>query len=178
MMNELPKKKDVRMSVDVVILCFLFAIFLTLVSFYFYRKYSATIQKTSSQSEIITSPTPPLPTPRRIPHGKKKFTVGQGDKSIPQFGVGYINPYDPAVGSMQSIVISVKHTQPITSVTARITTDHLESAPYALKLIKGTNLNGEWQGSWKVTDSYLYTYIITFEAKSSSSTATVPITLR
>jgi hypothetical protein len=130
------------------------------------------------KSSIPTRTPTPTPTPRPIPHGPIDFTVGQTDKTVPQFGKGTINPYDPENGTTQTVTIAIKHTQPITMVTAKLKTDHMVSAPIPFTLMSGTNTNGQWQGSWKMTDTYLYTYQLILEATSETKTGTVEITLR
>jgi hypothetical protein len=121
----------------------------------------------------------PTPSPRPIPHGKMGFTVGQSDKTVPQFGKGSIDPYDPEKGSTQTVTITVKHKKPVTKVTATLKTDKNISAPVPLALVDGTNTNGQWQGSWKVTDTYLYIYKLILKAESASGPeGSVEITLR
>lgn len=41
-----------------------------------------------------------------------------------------------------------------------------------------TTTDGEWQGSWPVNDTYLYTYGLILQATSGTKTAKVEITLR
>ena len=123
--------------------------------------------------------TTPTFTPRPIPHGPKGFSVGQSDKTIPQFGRGEINPYDPAKGTDQLVSIVVKHTSPITKVTGMLRTDDGDMSPVDFTLVSGTNTNGTWQGSWKVTKSYLYIYQLVFTATGSDKKrTTVVVTLR
>lgn len=126
------------------------------------------------------SPTPtPTPIPRPIPHGKKVFSAGQSDKTVPQFSKGSIDPYDPANGATQTVIITVKHTQPVTKVTAILKTDHTISTPVPFTLTSGTTTNGTWQGSWTVTDTYLYKYQLVLQAESTGSKpASVVLTLR
>jgi hypothetical protein len=129
----------------------------------------------------IPSPTAipsPTPTPRPISHGPKEFTVGQTDTTVPQMRGGRIDPYDPARGATQTVTISIKHTSPVTRVTAELDTDHDESPPIPFTLVSGTALDGTWKGSWQVTDTYLYTYILELKAISGSKTASVVMTLR
>ena len=124
-------------------------------------------------------PTPsPTASPRPIPHGKIGFTVGQSDKTVPQFARGFIDPYDPAKGGTQTVTIAVKHTQPVIGVTAVLKTDNNISEPHPFKLISGSDTDGQWQGSWKVTDTYLYTYALVLNAESSDSSASVEVILR
>ena len=120
----------------------------------------------------------PTATPRPIPTGQKGFTVSQGDKTVPQFGSGVINPYDPAKGATQTVTIAIKFNKPINKVTATLKTDKKTSPPVEFKLISGTNTNGQWQGSWKVIDTYLYSYVLTLQAESGKSVGSAIITLR
>ena len=152
------------------VLCVFLVILLVL---YFSRKGIITFYNdlTSIESDKRSKLAPtiastPTPTPRPIPHGKTSFSVGQGDKTVPQFGRGFIDPYDPVQGGMQTIQIAIKHNKPITKVTVILTTDKDISQPILLKLVTGTNTDGQWQGSWKMTDSYLYTYKVELNAES------------
>lgn len=132
-----------------------------------------------SQQQLVPTATPaPTPTPRAIPHGKKGFTVSQSDKTVPQFSRGHIDPYDPDKGATQSVTIAVKHSQPVTKVTAILKTDNNISNPVPFTLASGTNTNGEWSASWQVTDTYLYTYALVLEASSASGSGSVVVTLR
>lgn len=131
-----------------------------------------------NQGTSLPEPTPtPIP-PRPIPHGKIGFTVGQSDKTVPLFGRGFVDPYDPAKGSTQTVTIAVKYTKPVTKVTAVLKTDNNISQPYPFKLISGSDTEGEWQGSWQITDTYLYTYALVFNAESSNKSGSVEVTLR
>lgn len=182
MKTKIQKTKDGNVGVDLIVLCFLIIVFIALLSYYFYskstrNKSSSSISSNKSEKITIVPPTP-TPTPRAIPHGKKKFTVGQGDHTIPQFGEGEIDPYDPASGTEQTVTIAVSHKNPVNSVTVTVQTDHATSEPHQLSRISGTAQKGQWKGSWKINDSYLYTYILTFKAVSSDSSTSVPITLR
>ncbi len=178
MTTVLPEKKESRIGVDVIVLGFLFAIFLSLLSFYLYRKYQFTKTNPSNPSAVVVTPLPPSPTPRAIPHGKKGFTVGQADKTVPQFGRGFIDPYDPSIGAKQTLTIRVKHSTPVTKVTAVLQTDHETSKPYELHLQSGTQTDGEWSGVWSVNSPYSYTYVLVLTATSELKSAQVTITLR
>jgi cytoskeletal protein RodZ len=120
----------------------------------------------------------PTPTPRPIPHGPTDFTTSQSDKTVPQLREGLIDPYDPAKGATQTVTIRVIHTQPVTKVTAVLKTDHAVAAPVPFALISGTATDGKWQGSWQITDTYLYTYVLELEATSGTKTGSTVITLR
>jgi hypothetical protein len=132
----------------------------------------------SKPTPAVTLKIPPAPSPRPIPHGKIGFSVGQADKTGPQFGRGDIDPYDPPQGSKQTVTISVKDEQPIIQVTAILKTDNTISQPYSFQLISGSVTDGQWQGSWTIDDTYLYTYNLVLEATSSRGQSTVEITFR
>lgn len=136
-------------------------------------------QRFSLNPRATPSLTPtPTPTPKPIPHGKIDFSIGFGDKSIPQLGAGSIDPYDPQKGSTQTVTVHVKHSQPITKVTAVLKTDNLVSQPVAFRLVSGTVTDGDWQGSWQVNDTYLYTYNLLLHAESANSQSKFEFTLR
>lgn len=130
------------------------------------------------QQRVPTVTPTPTPTPRPIPHGKIGFTVGQSDHTVPQFSQGFIDPYDPEKEASQTVTIAVKYTKPVTNVSAVLKTDHAISNAVLFTLISGTNTNGTWQGSWLMTDTYLYTYNLVLQAESASGSASVEITLR
>lgn len=167
-----------------------FIIFLILVSvlvfFLLFRSSLKNIRNLFGKnfSSVESGKRPDLPTPvptrvpRKIPHGKLDFTVSQSDKTVPQLSRGSIDPYDPENGTTQTVTIAVKHSQPVDKVTATLKTDNATSQPYLFKLVKGTNTDGEWQGSWKVADTYLYTYVLTLNATSSESLGIASIALR
>ena len=132
----------------------------------------------SAKNKTTTQVPTQTPPPRAIPHGLKSFTVGQSDKTVPQFSKGTIDPYDPANGATQTVTIAIKHTQPITNVTATLKTDHAISTPVSFALTSGSATDGVWTGSWKITDSYLYTYVLELKAESANGFAVNPIVLR
>lgn len=158
-----------------------FTIFLILLSvlvfFLLFRFFLKNIKNYSSVESGKRSERFPTPTPRPIPHGKQVFTVGQSDKTVPQFKEGAIDPYDPAKGGTQTVTINVKNSQPVSKVIAILKTDHAVSQPYFFRLIKGTNTDGQWQGSWRIKDSYFYNYTLVLNAVSNK-TASVEIALR
>lgn len=135
-----------------------------------------------SISDIIKQSRDTVPTstssPRPIPTGPKGFTVSQSDKNVPQFGKGTINPYDPAKNANQTVTIGVKFGKPVTSVSAILKTDKKTSKPITFTLVSGTNTDGTWQGSWKMNDTYFYTYSLSLEAVSEENIGSITITLR
>lgn len=149
-----------------------------LIVFIVLKYFRSSLPLNLPQSSVPASSPSPLPSPRPIPHGAKSFTVGQADKTVPQFSKGSIDPYDPAQGATQTVTITAKHSQPITKVTAVLKTDNTASPAYSFKLISGSATDGQWQGSWPVDDTYLYTYALILDAASASGSASVQITLR
>lgn len=149
-----------------------------LVYFFLKNKKNLSENNLSSIESDKRSKQLPTPTPRAIPHGKWGFGVGQSDQTVPQFRRGFIDPYDPAKGGTQTVTINVRHSTSVNKVSAVLKTDHTISQSYPFKLISGSNTNGQWQGSWKVEDTYLYTYALVLKAESSNKSASVEVTLR
>lgn len=161
-----------------VLLISLVVLVITGLTYFYFRNagYSFFGQRPQNTQLVLTAPSP-TPSPRPIPSGSKGFTVGQADKTVPQFGKGIIDPYDPQKGQLQTVSISVKHSKPVSKVTAIIQTDHASSEPQVFKLVSGTDTDGVWQGSWPVNDTYLYVYGLILEAESNKS-ARVEMVLR
>jgi len=134
-------------------------------------------------SEIGSSRVTPLPTqrprptpqPMAIPHGKTGFTVGV--KENPVMRIGFLDPYDPKIGEKQTVSITVKNTNPVESVEATMQTDN-QSKKYPMKLVEGTTLDGRWEATWEVGETYLYTYVLTIDAVSGADKSKAIITLR
>lgn len=129
-------------------------------------------------SKVTPSPTQkPKPTvkPIDLPHGKTGFTVGV--KENPIMRIGFLDPYDPKVGEKQTVSITVKNTNPVESVEATMQTDN-HSKKYPMKLVEGTTLDGRWEATWEVTDSYVTTYVLTIDSVSGLDKSKAIITLR
>lgn len=133
---------------------------------------------TSTTQRDSTPPPIASPTPKPIPHGPIDFSVSQSDKTKPLIGKGLIDPYDPDPNGLQTVSISVKDEQPVTKVTAFLKTDNAISEPVSFKLISGSPTDGTWQGSWHISDTYLFTYNLVINATSSRGESVVEITLR
>jgi hypothetical protein len=166
-------------KIELVIFLVVLIILILIVSIYLFTKKKAesnnfnSIESDKRSGGILT------PSPYPIPHGKIEFNTSQSDRTVPQLRKGSIDPYDPTKGAIQTITITVMHTQPVTKVTAVLKTDHSVSSPVPFTLVSGTNTNGEWKGSWRITDTYLYTYKLVLQAESAGSKpAIVKITLR
>jgi hypothetical protein len=119
----------------------------------------------------------PTPSPRPIPSGKKTFSVSSGKKTGPQFASGAIDPYDPKIGSTQTISVTIVSSKPVTSGTLTMQTD-TKTKKVPLSMVSGTPINGVWAGTWTVDDTYLYTYLATLTATDGTETNKVELTLR
>jgi len=182
-------KVNKKILLELLILLILLGLIVLIVLKYYHayrRKYQnqtaseEPTAQTELYSKIPSSPPPPSPllSPKPIPHGKIGFSVSQADKTKPQFSQGEIDPYDPPKGGRQSVTISVRDEQPVSQVSAVLKTDNAVSQPVSFKLISGSDTDGTWQGSWTLTDTYLYTYNLVLTAVSSRGQASVEITLR
>lgn len=130
-------------------------------------------------AKIIVAPTPgptaaptpapgggPSPTPTPTPvlgTGPATYFISHSD--TPQFMQLDLNPELPRVGQTQTMTVSVRDTSAsqITSVTATLSTD-TSSYQNPLTLSSGTNLNGQWSGSWVIQDSLNNVYQVRFNA--------------
>lgn len=81
-----------------------------------------------------------------------------------------IDPLDPKPEETQTVTIKALdvNKSPIKEITVTLVTDN-KSESHTLKRINGTDLNGTWQGSWKISDSYDYTYRATLKAKNEAN---------
>lgn len=150
---------------------------------YVYKAQQLAMMPEEMQNELPASadipppPPTPTPTPRAIPHGKWGFTISTSQPG-PKPGTGYLDPYDPATGTKQRIVLHLTDSVPVKNATVIIRTDNKTSATIPFTRIDGTELSGDWEASWTVDDTYLYTYIMTFEAISDNGKTRVESTFR
>jgi len=126
---------------------------------------------------ILTITPTPAPIPRAIPHGNVIFTISGGNQRGPQVSRGSIDPYDPEYGATQKIQIYTDINQSNQSMRVMMNTDN-GSVTVPLSLTATTSYFNIWEGTWTVTDSYLFTYKATVEATSENGTTIVPIFLR
>lgn len=129
--------------------------------------------KASKTTQVV-----PTRVPNPIPHGKIPFSVSSGEKTGPQFGTGFIDPYDPKEGQMQTFSLRVKDDKGVNSVEITMSLDGGVKTTFSLRLVEGTKNAGRWEGSWQVKGSYLYMYDATVKANGGSGTSSVTITLR
>lgn len=108
--------------------------------------------------------------------GRSDFTVSGG--TPPFLIAGYIDPLDAVVGVTQTVGMQMRDSSPVTSVTAVVQTDNgLRSFPLALN--SGTDLEGEWSGSWVVADTHNRSYMVTIRATNAAGQSSkADITMR
>jgi len=187
------KNNTNHINVDALILVSLVVVLGVLLSVYFLGKKTPSskpnpliIKDTPLASSNQIKPTltlaptaTPTPSPKPIPHGTTDFFVSVGKEvKGPRMGKGTIDPYDPEAGDKQRLTIAVSDTVPVTKVVATLKTDKKTSKPYELLPGSGTSMNSNWTGEWTIDDTYLYTYVLSIQATSSSGTSTVDVTLR
>ena len=80
-----------------------------------------------------------------------------------------IDPLDPKSSQIQTFTLKANNLKPIVEIKATVITDNGEKVNY-LELVSGTNVDGVWQGSWRITDDYDYTYQISLAAKNNEGT--------
>lgn len=146
-----------------------------------YALFSQKLIPQLQQPTVNPSPeaTPmPTPTPTTLISGKETYKISQGPAFVgPKVSQAVIDPLDPGKGNKQIVTVSTNYTSPIDFVTIKLITD-TTSQTYPLQLVSGTNTNGDWQGSWTINDSYLYTYIMEITAKSGGVGTPIPLGIR
>lgn len=137
------------------------------------------IKKNKEENGATNTWEPYKPSPRPLAHGKQTYLVSGSKTGAPKATEVVIDPLDPAQNASQSVtvkVISLEGT-PVSEVEVKMITDNKQKA-YPLKLISGTNLDGTWQGTWTLEDSYDYLYQAAIKAKNTKSDWTVTLTFR
>jgi hypothetical protein len=131
-----------------------------------------------NSSGPITCSNPPV-----ISSGDLEFVVsGNWGSDMPAMGAGIIGNSDPLIGETQTLTIECAVTlpklSPLTSVSVTLITDNGRRPAQPLQLISGTNLGGQWQGSYLIDDTHCTNYQIEINATNAKGTSTVTITLR
>jgi hypothetical protein len=120
-------------------------------------------------SQAPEGPTP-TPTPRPLRQGEVTMNTSvSAETKGPKLSTTIVDNNDPKVGQTQTLTSTYRHTSPITSVTVTLMSDNGEKT-YPMTLISGTNTDGQWQGTWTVEDTLLYTYTFIFTAKAQDGT--------
>mgnify|MGYP001558152017 CR=1 FL=1 len=118
-------------------------------------------------------------TPKPLATGRQTYLISGSKKGAPKISEATIDPIDPKEGASQTFSVKALALEagPIADVSVTMITDN-EKKTYPLKSISGTNLDGTWQGTWSLKDSYLYTYQAAIKAKSATSEWEVTLTFR
>jgi len=132
---------------------------------------------------IVASGPHTCSNPPVIPCGQLGFSSsGHGEDNWPTISRGVIGEYDPLIGETQTVTVTVgvrpPATYPIQTVTVVFVQDSGRSPAYPLTLISGTNLNGEWLGSWVVSDTHCYIYRMEITATNEIHSTVLTVTLR
>ncbi len=142
-----------------------------------YRLESPATESTPSPAASFPK-APSTPPPKRLVQGRQTFTVSSTDRTKgPQFSEIVVDPYDPAVGREQTMMIAVSDTFPVARVSVTVATDKGRKS-YPMKLASGEATKGVWEATWNVEDSHEVTYNATFMAQDSKYTDTVTLTMR
>jgi hypothetical protein len=127
-------------------------------------------QKNGSLSRTAPSGPTPTPTPRPLRQGRVTMNTSVSSETKgPKISTTIVDNNDPKVGQQQTLTSTYRHASPITSVTVTLVSDNGQKA-YPMNLISGTNMDGQWQATWTVEDTLLYTYSFIFTAKAQDGT--------
>jgi hypothetical protein len=119
------------------------------------------------------APVTPTPTPSFLASGRITYTISTGGKS-PKITSLTLDDHNPKNGSVQKLEVTTSYSQPVDSVSIKITSDNKERVIDLVKKPMDVNV---WQGSWQLDDSILYKDIYTITAVSGqekSSVVTAP----
>jgi len=126
-------------------------------------------QKTLEPEDVSTStesPTEPPITP--LAQGRQIYNISGGTKGGPQMTQVFIDPLDPKPSQIQTLTLKANNLKPIVEIKAIVITDNKnEESANILKLISGTNVDGVWQGSWRIRSEHNYNYQIKLVAKNN-----------
>lgn len=122
---------------------------------------------------------PARPTPRPLAHGRQTYAISGSKKGAPKATEAVIDPIDPSQNTSQSATVRVlaMDAGPVTKVSIDVITDN-QTKNYPLKLTSGTNLDGVWNGTWTMEDSYDYKYQTAIKAENAQDSWTVTLTFR
>lgn len=129
-------------------------------------------------NQRVTRAPAPTPKPKNLPAGKQVYQFSHGDGvSGPKLGEVIIDPLDAAPNQMQTVTATIRNDTPVTAAVATVLTDH-DQTEYPLTQTTGSLTDGTWEGSWSITDSYLWTYGIHFRLESPSGSWQGDLTFR
>ena len=178
-----PSLKDRLPKLPLYIWIFVFVLLISLILGGIYLILSQTgilknlFNKEENGEKNISIPFKPAPKP--LAGGRQHYTISGSKINAPKVAEVVIDPIDPAPGTNQKVsakVLSLSG-EPVTEVTATMITDNKKTA-YPLKLTSGTNLDGVWEGSWNLSDTYLYLYQAAIKAKNAKDEWEVILTFR
>lgn len=106
-----------------------------------------------------------------IAQGKQIYNISGGTKGGPQMTQAIVDPLDPTSNQVQTLTLKANNLKPIVEIKATVITDNEESVNF-LKLTEGTDVDGVWQGSWRIKNDYDYNYQIVLVAKNNEGTET------
>lgn len=152
----------------------------TAFTWYWIQKQSVAPEESQALDPATTEETPaptPTPTPTKLIHGKDTYSVSGGGGNGPLVSEITFDPLDPEVGAKQTISVKLSGISAVTSAQVNVRTD-TKTTTVQLTRINGTELGGTWEGTWTIPETYLYNYIPTIVAKSSTGETTIPITIR
>jgi hypothetical protein len=137
--------------------------------------------ETTPSVALVTTPIPtptPTPTPKPLPSGRQIYNLSHGENvKGPRMSQVIIDPLDPLAGGTQIVTVKIAHTSPVTDAKATLKTDNMDKT-YTLKRIAGSDTDGTWQASWKMEDSYDYTYYLFFKLTSETDSFEGGLTFR
>lgn len=114
-------------------------------------------QETNGEKNISA---PYKGTPKPLATGKQTYTISGKSEGAPIISEAVIDPIDPALGANQTWTVRVIDLQqkPVKEVSLSLITDNSKGGTYKLTKIEGTQIDGHWQVSLKMPDSYEWVY--------------------
>ena len=112
-----------------------------------------------------------------VAEGERVYTITTDN--IPKATEITVDPLDVEIGETQIITVKANDSNenPITLVSGSGGTDH-DSIPFSLTLVKGSETNGTWQGSWSPQHIFCDNYTVGIILTSASGESDVVLTFR
>lgn len=131
--------------------------------------YQQSYQPSSSASSCYDCP--------MYASGAQTYKVSTSN--IPTITQVIVDPFDMTCFATQTVTVKItdSNENPITSVEGMVSTDAV-IIPFTFAFQDGEADNGTWQGSWVLTDSICYNFMLTITAKSASGSSKVDLTFR
>lgn len=112
----------------------------------------------------------------RLAQGRQTYFISSSEKG-PKIMEATVDPFDPAPGDRQSMLVSASDAQPVRRVKVAMHMDH-GIVEYPMALVSGSPTGGRWEASWIVSDTHDYVYGAGITAESTSGVAAVELTFR